>query len=100
MLRILAPAIMASTIWSTVAFAAPNDALPEAPGKAVVVRACTSCHQAPMVVAKRRTADQWDEVIGKMIDRGARMTEAEQDQVYDYLVRYFGPVDAKPAAGK
>lgn len=79
------------------AFAAPNDVLPESPAKAVVVRACTSCHQAPMVVAKRRTADQWDEVIGKMIDRGARMTEAEQDQVYDYLVRYFGPANAAPA---
>jgi hypothetical protein len=69
----------------------PDDILPEAPAKALVVRACTACHQAPMVVAKRRTAEEWDEMIGKMVDRGAALTDAEQDQVYDYLVKYFGP---------
>src|SRR5436190_23547901 len=69
----------------------PDDILPEAPAKALVVRACTACHQAPMIVAKRRTADEWDEMIGKMVDRGAALTDAEQDQVYDYLVKNFGP---------
>ena len=35
-------------------------------------------------------------VIGKMVDRGAALTDAEQDQVYDYLVKNFGP-EASPA---
>lgn len=75
--------------------AGPNDILPDAPAKAIVVRACTACHQAPQIVVKRRTADDWDLVIGKMIDRGARLTNAEEDQVYDYLVKYFGQAPAK-----
>jgi hypothetical protein len=75
----------------------PDDILPEAPAKVLVVRACTSCHQAPQIVAKRRTADDWDVMLGKMVDRGARLTEAEQDQVYDYLVTYFGPEPPPPA---
>jgi len=82
-----AVAMMAAA--STIA-AGPNDILPEAPAKVLVVRACTGCHQAPQVVAKRLTAEEWDVMLGKMVDRGARLTEAEQDQVYDYLVTYFG----------
>lgn len=100
MIRTLAIAAIIPALWSTAALAAPNDVLPDGPGKPLVVRACTTCHQAPMVVAKRRTADQWDEVLGKMIDRGARLTDAEQDQVYDYLVRNFGPAPAKASPGK
>lgn len=76
----------------------PDDILPEAPAKALVVRACTACHQAPVVIAKRRTADEWDAMLGKMVDRGAMLTEDEQDQVYDYLVKHFGPEGAPPAA--
>ena len=75
----------------------PDDILPEAPAKALVVRACTACHQAPQVVARHRTADEWDVMLGKMVDRGAQLTDAEQDQVYDYLVKYFGAEGAPPA---
>ena len=77
--------------------AGPNDVLPEAPAKVLVVRACTSCHQAPQIVAKRHTADEWDDLLGRMLDRGARLTDAEQDQVYEYLVKYFGPAPAQSA---
>ena len=75
----------------------PNDILPDDPAKALVVRACTACHQAPQVVAKRRTAEEWDTMVGKMVDRGATLTDEEQDQVYDYLVKYFGQEPTAPA---
>lgn len=82
------------TVAASAVAAGPNDILPEAPAKALVVRACTGCHQASQVVAKRLTADEWDITLGKMVDRGARLTDTEQDQVYDYLVKYFGPAGA------
>jgi hypothetical protein len=69
---------------------APADPLPEGPGKALVASACTVCHQIEVVTAQRHTAAEWDEVIGKMIDRGATLTDAEQDQVQDYLAKNFG----------
>ena len=88
-----------------VAFAAPtlaqdpNDLLPEAPAKAVILRACTSCHQPTVIVAKPHTADEWDDVVGKMIARGAELTDAEQDQVIAYLAKNFGPkTPAAPAS--
>jgi hypothetical protein len=46
-----------------------------------------------MVTAKRHTADEWDEIIAKMVDHGAQATDAEQDQILAYLVRFYG----KPA---
>jgi Quinohemoprotein amine dehydrogenase A, alpha subunit, haem binding len=73
------------------AAASPNDVLPEAPGKEIVVRACTSCHQAPQIVAKRHTPEEWDELVGKMIARGAAVDDAEEDVVINYLTKYFGP---------
>ena len=86
------PAIALFTLaCARVAVAAgPNDVLPEAPGKALVVKACTSCHQAPQIVTKRYTADEWDELLAKMVARGAPLTESEQDQVFDYLIAQFG----------
>jgi len=75
---------------------APSDGLPEAPGKAVVVAGCSTCHSVTEVMTKRRTADEWDEVVGKMIDRGANLTDDQQDKIIAYLAANFGP--APPAA--
>lgn len=68
----------------------PKEVLPEAPGKAVILRVCTGCHQPSVIVAKPHTADEWDEIVGKMIGRGAELTDAEQDQVISYLAQNFG----------
>ena len=87
------------SVAATATFAAgPDDILPEAPAKALIVSACTGCHQAPMIVAKRRTAEEWDDVIAKMVDRGAALSEEQQDEVYDYLVKNFGPETAPAPA--
>ena len=72
----------------------PNDALPEAPAKAVLIKACTGCHEATIIAVKPRSAAEWDDIIGKMMDRGAQLTEADQDQVLDYLSKNFGVVGA------
>ena len=81
----------------------PNDLLPDSPGKDVVVRVCTSCHEAAEITYKRRTSQDWDYMIGKMIDGGAELTAAEQDTVHTYLVKNFGPKptdDAKTPSGR
>jgi cytochrome c5 len=75
-------------------FAASDAALAAFPphrGRDVVVRACAPCHAPELVVAKRRSADDWDRIILAMVDRGAVADEAEQQQILDYLVELFGP---------
>jgi hypothetical protein len=103
LLRAPAFALGALALMASPALAAgPNDLLPEAPAKAVVVRACTTCHQASQVVAKRHTAQEWEMLIGKMLSLGARLSDDEAEQVYDYLVKNFGPAPTAAAqkAGK
>ncbi|MGZ6020744.1 MAG: c-type cytochrome [Phenylobacterium sp.] len=75
----------------------PNDALPEGPGKSVVVRACTGCHDASSITGKPRAPKDWEFLIGKMIDNGAQLTPEDQDAVYAYVVKNFGVKPETPA---
>ena len=75
--------------------APPDDPLPEAPGKAVVVRVCTACHDASQFAFARYTPEEWDTEIAKMQGTGAEMTAEEQVAVSAYLAKNL---NSKPAA--
>lgn len=72
---------------------APTDAgiLPDGPGKAIVIKACLSCHDAKKVTSFRGSEDEWAEEVNKMVGRGAILSDDEVDQVVDYLAAHFGP---------
>jgi len=72
------------------AYCSETQVFPDAPQRNLVVRACAACHAPEMVVAKRHTPEEWDDIIAKMIDRGAVATDEEQQQILDYLVKFFG----------
>ncbi len=63
--------------------------LPEGPGKAELQKVCGVCHQAERSAAVRLTREGWEGVIGDMIGRGARGTDAEFAAVLDYLSKHF-----------
>jgi hypothetical protein len=71
----------------------PPKVLPPAPEHDLVARVCTGCHVPEMLVSKRHTADEWDDIIARMVDHGAQATDAQQEQILSYLVRFYG----KPA---
>lgn len=74
-----------------------DDPLPDGPGKDVVVRVCTSCHDASQFAYARHTADEWDGEISKMLSAGAEMTAEEQVAVSAYLAKNFNS-DPAPAS--
>jgi mono/diheme cytochrome c family protein len=79
--------------------AAPaGDPLPDAPGKATVLKLCGTCHSANIVAGRGSTREQWSEVIASMIGRGAKGTGAEFAQVTDYLAKNFPSRPSGPAA--
>ncbi len=82
-LTTLAPSALAQSA------SAASLGLPSGNGRELVVRACTSCHQADKITAVGHTPDQWDQIIGKMIDKGAKATDSEQDQILNYLASHF-----------
>ena len=59
--------------------------------RALVLQVCGQCHPIERVVAQRRSATEWDDMIAKMVQRGAKATELEQDRIYQYLVTQYGP---------
>jgi cytochrome c5 len=77
------------------AAAAPQSAvsaLPDGPGKDVLMKRCFQCHQMSMWSALRQDRKAWEGVIYRMIGRGALWTEDEIRAMADYLARVRGPV--------
>jgi cytochrome c5 len=88
---LLAPCALAETPSTSAAAAIGTNVFPAAPQRDLVVRTCAACHAPEIVVAKRHTADEWDDIIAKMVDRGAVANESEQQQILEYLAKFFGP---------
>src|SRR5580693_7493115 len=76
----------------------PNNALPDGPGKAELIAACTVCHDATTISGQARTPEAWETVIGQMINDGAELTSEQQALVYAYVVKNFGVKPGAPAA--
>jgi mono/diheme cytochrome c family protein len=74
-----------------VVVAAPADSPPAAdPGKAIVNRACQSCHDLGMVTEARHTSKEWAGVIERMRGNGADLTDEDAKQVQAYLAKVYG----------
>ena len=76
----------------------PEDALPAGPGKDVVLRVCTACHDASQFAFARYTPAEWDIEIAKMQSAGAEMTAEEQATISAYMAKNLNSNPAPAAA--
>ena len=67
------------------------------PDAAVFVQMCVKCHEAARITALRRTKVEWEEIINKMIERGATGSEQDFETVYGYLLRNYGKLNINRA---
>src|SRR5262245_4327875 len=66
--------------------------MPEGPNRDLVVRKCTSCHDASNFVSTAgRSRTAWDGKIDDMILYGMKITPEERALVLDYLATYLPP---------
>lgn len=65
--------------------AVPGDVTEAAPGKALVQKQCAICHTIKRIEAANLDRAGWERTVGLMIDKGARLNEAERKIVIDYL---------------
>jgi competence protein ComEA len=72
-----------------------QSALPEAPGKDVVVRVCTACHGAGQFTAVKRDPERWQRSIDRMRAMGAKGSDADFKTVAEYLAANFGNDDRR-----
>lgn len=70
--------------------APPGPTSADDPGAALFGQMCIKCHDAARITAMRRTGTEWEEVLTKMIEKGATGTEKEFETVYGYVLRNFG----------
>ena len=75
-----------SGVWITHA----QTQLPEGPGRAVTERMCTSCHGVEQFTGMRMTKQRWAETVDDMVARGAQGSDADINQVVQYLTDNFG----------
>ncbi len=60
-------------------------------------RVCGPCHAQDRIVEGRRSRSQWEEVLERMIARGATGSEDDFAIVMEHLVREFGRVTINSA---
>ena len=66
------------------------DPLPEGEGKKQLLKVCTDCHGVDQIIAKKRTKDEWNDVISDMVQKGATGKDEEFDAIVAYLTKNFG----------
>ena len=82
----------------------PPVPLPEDKGKAEFIHNCTACHRTEMVLAARKTPEDWRKSVDEMASRGTDGTPEDLDKVVFYLDKYFAldtpasPDTKQPAA--
>jgi competence ComEA-like helix-hairpin-helix protein len=69
------------------------------PAHELFIATCNRCHDAARITALRRTKTEWEEVINKMIERGATGSEEDFMTVFAYLRRHYGKVYINSANG-
>jgi hypothetical protein len=67
--------------------------LPEGEGKAILIRACTTCHdlEGLKLFKGYYTEENWRELIVDMVRVGAKVKEQEITVLAKYLAAHFGP---------
>ena len=54
-------------------------------GKDLVTERCTRCHTIDVIEARHSTAQEWHEIVERMINNGAQVTQEEVDVIVAYL---------------
>ena len=64
--------------------------LPAGAGRDDLLGTCTACHALGTVTAQRHTASDWQAILQDMRARGAKMDDAAQARIRDYLAAHLG----------
>jgi len=66
-----------------------ENTLNEAIGKSIIETKCTSCHELDRVIQARKTKDEWDGTVNRMIEYSGDseyLTNNEQNKLIEYLI--------------
>jgi peptide/nickel transport system substrate-binding protein len=91
----------AAQLTPTPAAAQPTEAAPTAPaaleGATLLQERCTKCHDLKRVEAAKKTADQWQSTVERMVSKGAQLNAEEQKVLIEYLAATYKAAAAPEA---
>ena len=95
----LATALAGSIAWAAQQPETPPPTPPQpAPdAKVILEAACTACHGLDFITSKRKSHDDWDATVHRMMDKGADLDADAATLVIDYLAKTY-PREEPPAA--
>jgi cytochrome c5 len=65
--------------------------LPEGDGKPIATEYCQDCHRLTNLTRAHKSAEDWQETVQTMMDRGARLPQENVDTLVKYLAKSFPP---------
>src|SRR5271169_2300208 len=68
-----------------------NGRLPAGPMQEKAVAACSTCHEARIIVQQRLSKPAWTKELDKMMKWGAEVDPKDRDALIDYFSANFGP---------
>ena len=89
------PYILALTVLLAVLIAACGNTSQETDsagvldGKALAEERCSTCHPYSRVESATKTPEEWKSNVERMVEKGAKLDEAEQAAVIEYLSEAF-----------
>jgi competence protein ComEA len=84
-------AIAAVFLWTLIA-ASTQDRFPDGPGKADVMKVCSGCHDAEIILANLKTPGEWNETLQNMAAQGAEATPEQWKLIEQYIDVHFAMV--------
>jgi competence protein ComEA len=90
-MRSLSRLSISAALFAVSAFAQ----LPDGTGKAETQKLCSQCHELERSISLRQDRAGWQQTINKMVDLGAKASDAEIASVLDYLAGHY-PADEVP----
>jgi cytochrome c5 len=65
--------------------------LPDGAGKTILLNTCTVCHDLGRVRRQGGTREDWNDILGAMLNEGAMLSEQDYPVLLAYLARNFRP---------
>ena len=80
----VAVAFIISSVQVSVVFAQPD-------GASLLEERCSVCHPSSRPKSKKKTPEQWETTVNRMMGKGAKLTEQEKVVLLDFLSKTYKP---------
>src|SRR5262245_48286090 len=90
--------LFAVLVWiGSIAAAIGQDRFPESDGKPQVVRVCSGCHDAEIILANLKTPGEWKETLQIMAEQGAEAPPEDWRLIERYIDANFALIAVNKA---